>query len=43
VINEPSEGNDKITWLLIIIFLSLLGSILYFTVRRPKRIKMYGK
>jgi len=43
LMNEPSEGNDKIVWLLIIIFLSLLGALLYLTVRRPTRIKKYGK
>lgn len=35
--NEPDQGNDKIVWLLLIILLPLIGSILYFVVRRPQR------
>lgn len=41
--NEPSEGNDKIVWLLVIVLLSGLGALLYFFVRRPDRIDTYGK
>ena len=33
--NEPSEGNDKIVWILILVFTQLLGSLLYFFIRRP--------
>lgn len=40
---EPSEGNDKLIWILIIIFLNGLGALIYFFARRPKRIKEYGK
>lgn len=41
--NEPSEGNDKIIWILIIIFTNWLGALIYFLVRRPTRIKELGK
>ena len=34
---EASEGNDKITWIIIIVFTHVLGALLYFFVRRPKR------
>jgi len=41
--NEPSEGNDKLTWLLIILFVPpLFGSLIYYFVRRPERIKQVG-
>jgi len=40
---EPSEGNDRLIWLLIIIFLNGLGALIYFFARRPKRIKECGK
>ncbi len=41
--NEPSEGNDKLTWLLIILFVPpLFGSLIYYFVRRPQRIKAIG-
>ncbi|HUO09557.1 MAG TPA: PLD nuclease N-terminal domain-containing protein [Phycisphaerae bacterium] len=39
---EPSEGNDKIIWLLVVIFLHWLGALIYFLVRRPERIRKYG-
>ena len=35
--NEPSEGNDKLVWILVILFAHLLGALIYFFVRRPKR------
>ena len=41
--NEPSEGNDKIIWILIIIFTHWIGSLIYFLVRRPQRIQQYGR
>tara|TARA_R110002095_G_scaffold215335_2_gene209283 strand:+ start:2138 stop:2377 length:240 start_codon:yes stop_codon:yes gene_type:complete len=41
--NEPSMGNDKIIWALVIVFLSYLGAILYYLVRRPERMKQTGQ
>lgn len=41
--NEPSEGNDKIVWLLVIVLLNGFGALLYYFVRRPDRIDTYGK
>ena len=35
--NEPSEGNDKIVWILIIVLANWLGALLYLVVRRPRR------
>jgi hypothetical protein len=40
---EPSEGNDKLIWIIIIVFTHLLGALVYFVIRRPKRIHEYGK
>ena len=37
--NEPSEGNDKLAWLLVIILLHGLGALLYFFIRRTPRIR----
>jgi hypothetical protein len=42
-IKEPSSGNDKLIWILIIIFTHLLGALIYFLVRRPKRIREFGE
>lgn len=35
--NEPSEGNDKVTWTLVIILANWVGALLYFAIRRPQR------
>lgn len=35
--NEPSPGNDRIAWLLLLIFTHLLGAVIYFFVRRRPR------
>ncbi len=43
ITNEPSEGNDKVIWLLIILLLHGLGAVLYYFIRRPQRIEKYGK
>lgn len=43
VTKEPSEGNDKIVWTILIIFLPWIGSILYYFVRRPERVKAVGQ
>ena len=40
---EPSEGNDKIVWILVIVFTHWIGSLIYIFVRRPQRILQYGK
>ena len=39
---EPSEGNDKVVWLLVILFTHFIGALIYFFVRRPQRIHLYG-
>ena len=39
---EPSAGNEKIIWILVIIFTHWLGALIYFLVRRPQRKKEFG-
>lgn len=39
VLTSEFRGNDKIMWVLIIIFLPFLGSILYFVIGRDRRIQ----
>jgi Phospholipase_D-nuclease N-terminal len=39
---EPSEGNDKIIWILVIIFTHWIGALIYYLVRRPERKKLFG-
>ena len=38
VLTSEFQGNDKIMWVLIIIFLPFLGSVLYFLIGRDRRI-----
>jgi hypothetical protein len=42
-VNEPSEGNEKIVWIIVIIFTHALGALIYRLVRRPERLRLYGK
>lgn len=35
--NEPSEGNDKLVWILLIILTHIVGALIYYFVRRPQR------
>lgn len=39
---EPSQGNDKIVWILVIIFTNWIGALIYYFVRRPQRIARFG-
>ena len=40
---EPSEGNDKLVWILVIVLTHWIGALIYLFARRPKRIQQYGK
>ncbi len=42
VTKESSEGNDKLAWTLVILLVPLIGSLLYYFMRRPERIKALG-
>ena len=39
VLKNDFPGNDKIIWVLVIIFLPFFGSLLYFMVGRGRQIK----
>jgi hypothetical protein len=39
---EPSEGNDKLIWILIIVLTHWIGALIYLLVRRPRRIEQLG-
>lgn len=40
---EPSEGNDKLIWALVIFFGNFLGALLYLLLRRNERIDRFGE
>jgi Phospholipase_D-nuclease N-terminal len=39
---ESNRGNEKVIWILIIIFTHWVGALLYYFVRRPQRIAELG-
>ncbi|HLA84395.1 MAG TPA: PLD nuclease N-terminal domain-containing protein [Thermoguttaceae bacterium] len=43
LMKEPSEGNDKLIWALVIVLTHWIGAAIYFFVRRPKRIEEHGQ
>ncbi|MGO4912701.1 PLDc N-terminal domain-containing protein [Leeuwenhoekiella sp. W20_SRS_FM14] len=38
IVKNDFKGNNKIVWVLIVIFFNLLGSILYFTPGKKQRV-----
>ncbi|MFI2741868.1 PLDc N-terminal domain-containing protein [Zhouia sp. PK063] len=38
ILKNEFSGNNKIVWVLVVIFFSLLGSILYFTIGKNQKI-----
>lgn len=43
LINESSNGNEKLVWTLLIVLLPFVGSAIYFLVRRPRRKSDLGR
>ena len=41
--NESSEGNDRIIWILAILFAGPIAGLVYYVVRRPERIRQVGR
>jgi hypothetical protein len=39
---EPSQGNEKLIWVLIIVLTHWIGAAIYYFVRRPIRIAEVG-
>ncbi len=39
---EPNEGNDKLIWILIIVLAGWIGALIYYFVRRPRRMAEVG-
>lgn len=38
ILTSRFEGNDKLIWVLVVIFLNVLGAILYFIIGRQSKI-----
>ena len=41
--NEPSGGNDKLIWVIVILFAQFFGALIYLIIRRPRRIEQLGR
>ena len=40
---EPSQGNDKVVWILVILFTHVIGALIYFFIRRPERKRLLAR
>jgi len=40
--NEPEAGNNKVVWIIIIVFAHIIGAIIYWICRRDQRIAEVG-
>lgn len=39
IIRNEFEGNNKLLWVIVVIFIPYLGSILYFLIGRNKKLR----
>ncbi len=39
ILKSKFNGNDKIVWVLVVLFFNLIGTILYFVIGRKQKIK----
>ena len=37
--NEPSVGNDKLVWIIVIVFGQIIGALIYYFVHHTKRLE----
>ncbi|WP_299528312.1 PLD nuclease N-terminal domain-containing protein [uncultured Lutibacter sp.] len=40
ILKSEFKGNDKIVWVLVVLFFNLVGAILYFTIAKNKKYKV---
>jgi heme/copper-type cytochrome/quinol oxidase subunit 4 len=38
ILKSKFEGNNKIVWVLVVLFINLFGAILYFTIGRKQKL-----
>ena len=43
VTREPAEGNERLVWLLVLIFFNVIGTFVYLLYRRPQRRAEFGR
>jgi hypothetical protein len=42
-VKEPGQGNQKVVWILVILFTHFLGALLYVLIRWPERLRETGR
>jgi hypothetical protein len=40
---ETDAENQKVIWLIIVVFTGFIGELIYLLVRRPQRVKQLGR
>jgi hypothetical protein len=40
---EPNEDGQKVVWILVVAILHFLGALLYVLIRRPDRVRRFGR
>jgi len=38
ILKSKFKGNDKIVWILVVVFIHLIGAILYFVIGRKQKL-----
>jgi hypothetical protein len=41
-VHESRVGNERLIWIIIMVFVPYLGAIVYYVFRRPERIRAFG-
>jgi len=41
--NEPSDSNEKIVWIIVVVFTHWIGALIYLIARRPQRLREHGR
>lgn len=39
ILRNEFSGNDKIVWVLVVLFGNIIGALLYFTIGRKQKVK----
>ena len=39
ILKSEFKGNDKVVWILVVLFFNLIGTIIYFSIGRKQKIK----
>jgi prolipoprotein diacylglyceryltransferase len=43
ITKEPDAGNNKLIWIIVIVFTQIIGAVIYYVIRRPQRLAEVGQ